>query len=886
MTDVLELPNAASPSPTPAPDAPRDGLPRRLLDRVLAARLESWITFAVVAAVSGYTLLMLHPLLLVADTTPAGGDMGAHVWAPAYLRDHLLPQGRLSGWAPDWYAGFPAYNFYMLPPALAIVLLDVVLPYGVAMKLVSVLGVVTMPISAWAMGRLAGLKAPVPALFAVATGFFLFDPTFTIYGGNIASTLAGEFSFSIALSVALLYIGVMANGLRTGRHRAWAAGLLALAALCHLIVAFFAAAATVFLYLAYAARLRWWHLAVLAACGVGLGALLHVLPFAVDVALMTAIAAVVLYRADPGRFRYCLTFVPVAALLSAFWMLPFWWRRMFMTDMGYERLFTFADLVFPQSFRVDVLLVVLAAVGFVGSAVRGRAFGVFLGITAVGYGIWIRFQPQGHLWNARLTPFLYLTRYLLVAIGVAELGVLVARWIGRTNGTTYRRVMLAVPVAGLAVFLVVVGMQLRNLPFGEVQTRTSTDAAGAQQTQWVYRWGPFEAHKEGFVRGWARWNYSGYERKAAYGEYYAITQTMKRLGDERGCGRANWEYVSTQDRYGTPMALMLLPFWTDGCIGSMEGLYFEASATTPYHFLTSSATSEKPSRPVRGLRYDNLDLARGVPYMQTLGVRYYMAFSRPAVDQATNDPRLTLVAESGPWKVFEVEGWDLVVPLTNEPAVVPDVWNVKTEWLKVGTSWFQNVADRDVMVAGQGPESWQRLTPEQVQSGVRAERRPLPPVTVSDVEQTRSSVSFRVDRPGVPVLVKVSYFPNWRVSGGEGPYRVAPNLMLVVPTGTEVRLTYGREPVEVLAYALSLLGVVGLVLLWRSGPMVLEERAVRRPRPPRNPSAEAFPVWSDGDDDLLPDPPPDPSPEPPPHVEVEPVLTPAPPAPPPAPPPA
>ena len=35
------------------------------------------------------------------------------------------------------------------------------------------------------------------------------------------------------------------------------------------------------------------------------------------------------------------------------------------------------------------------------------------------------------------------------------------------------------------------------------------------------------------------------------------------------------------DRYGTTMAPMLLPFFTDGCIGSMEGLFFEASASTP-----------------------------------------------------------------------------------------------------------------------------------------------------------------------------------------------------------------------------------------------------------------------------------------------------------------
>jgi len=36
----------------------------------------------------------------------------------------------------------------------------------------------------------------------------------------LASTLAGEFAFSISLSVALLYLGVVAKGLDTGRYRA------------------------------------------------------------------------------------------------------------------------------------------------------------------------------------------------------------------------------------------------------------------------------------------------------------------------------------------------------------------------------------------------------------------------------------------------------------------------------------------------------------------------------------------------------------------------------------------------------------------------------------------------------------------------------------------
>ena len=75
--------------------------------------VESVITFGVVVAVVLFVLAQLQPSLLVADTTPAGGDTGAHVWGPAYLRDHLLPKGRITGWTPDWYSGFPAFTFYL-----------------------------------------------------------------------------------------------------------------------------------------------------------------------------------------------------------------------------------------------------------------------------------------------------------------------------------------------------------------------------------------------------------------------------------------------------------------------------------------------------------------------------------------------------------------------------------------------------------------------------------------------------------------------------------------------------------------------------------------------------------------------------------------------------
>jgi hypothetical protein len=85
---------------------------------------------------------------------------------------------------------------------------------------------------------------------------------------------------------------------------------------------------------------------------------------------------------------------------------------------------------------------------------------------------------------------------------------------------------------------------------------------------------------------------------------------------------------------------------------------------------------------------------------------------------------------------------------------------------------------------------------------------------VTAVKQTDSSVSFHVSRVGTPVLVKVSYFPNWHASGADGPWRVTPNLMVVVPTSHDVTLTYGRSAADNLGQLLTVVGLVALIGLF------------------------------------------------------------------------
>ena len=800
MAVATEASAPASPSEDAEGPAPDERSPRSLRGRgwlrVVRAPAESWIGATVVALCVTFVLLQLHPDLILARTTPAGGDMGSHVWGPAYLRDHLLEHGRLTGWTPDWYAGFPAFQFYMLPPALLVVLLNVVLPYGIALKLVTVVGLLGLPVAAYVMGRLFRLPFPGPPLLAIATLPFLFDRTWTIYGGNVASTLAGEYSFSISLTLALLFFGVLARGLETGKYRALASVLLALVILCHAIPAFFA---------------------------------------------MAGGTVLVLLRLDRRRILYAAPILVVGCLLTAFWSVPFVLRRGLLTDMGWEKLEGYKAALLPDATR---WVLVLALVGLVLALVFWIRLGAFFAavgaLCAVGFVLDV--ASPVHIWNARLLPFFYLSLYMLAAVGVSEilrsLAVIVdARIEWR------RQLAETVGLAGVfAVLVVVVALPLRVLPGGSLRADGS------------YHWWFLNTRDDSFVDSWAAWNYSGYERKDAYPEYRAIMTTMQDLGATGGCGRAHWEYDADLNRYGTPMAMMLLPFWTDGCIGSMEGLYFESSGTTPFHFLNASETSTAPSNPVRDLPerpmpYSGFDLDKGVRHLQIMGVKYYMAFSQQAIEAADRHPDLTEVAESPPWKVYEVAGSELVEPLANEPAVLNGMSNVNPAWQKDAVAWYTDPAALDVFLAPDGPDGWQRID-----RGEDPERRPLPTTKVTNIHEGDLSISFDVNRVGEPVLVKTSYFPNWKVSGADRIYRVTPNLMVVIPTDEHVRLSYGYTGVDQLGYGLTAGALVAVgFLAWR-GPVEFP-LPKRRPRPDDDPDdGWTPPEHPDGEPDDEPDP--------------------------------
>jgi len=757
-----------------------------------------WLAITGVSVSSLIILVVLSPELIISATTPSGGDMGAHVLGPAFLRDELLPRGRIQGWSNSWFAGFPIFYFYFPLPSLSIVFLDLFLPYGVAFKLVTVVGLMGLPAATYYFARSMGFGRSVSMVTATAGAAFAFleNPTPQIFGGTIASTLAGEFSYSWSFSLALVYLGLMTRTIHEDRkYGPWAALFLALTALTHVITTITAVFATLVM-------LAW----------------------------------------KKGR-----QFVPVTWVLgfaiAGFWALPLLARLNMTTDMNWQPLRGVDEFAPPEMWPV----IIAGLVGIVWSTIRTPRVLPFVALTLMPIVAFINLDQGSKLWNGRVLPHWFFGMHIFAGLAIGLFAVEVAKRLPKRIPVWWAQA--AVGMFGLFMITVANGAD-RQLPVFGAQIELRWIVAVLALTAMVALFAAPErvlgttlvpavaaamvlgaasvgtVTDEAYVDGWARWNYSGYEEKGPYAEYQSVIERVGALEP----GRVQWEANNELNQYGTPMALMLFPYWTEGTHPSMEGLFFESSLTTPFHFLNAGELSFKPSNPIPGLRYHNFDFDRGSAHMQLFNVEYYVTFTEEAREEALAHPDFTLIGDTSPFSIFELPESSLVDIAQSQPWVyeagddgfLASMRGVlspsdQPEFVDVALDWYEDLGLIDQWIVSDGPDEWARVSAETIGEGAIAVDYPASRIPVgatgqvSDIVIEDELVSFTTTAIGVPHLVKVSYFPNWQVEGAEGPYRASPSLMMVIPTDEHVTLQFRSTWAEKAGLALTVLGIVGVI---------------------------------------------------------------------------
>ncbi|HZJ03034.1 MAG TPA: hypothetical protein VFE20_05010 [Thermoleophilia bacterium] len=730
--------------PTPEEDASYEALTEEALSEegapmTAAARRDRTRLWRLVSVglvfglVYGLLLAFYRPDLMLSNTITSGGDMGAHHYAAKYMIDVLVPSFHLTGWTMGWYAGMPLFTFYLPLPFLMIAIFNFVLPYGVSFKLATVLGVFLLPLAAYLLGRLFRFREPFPLLAAVMSLAFLFSESFSIYGGNILSTLAGEFGYSLAFALIFIFLGTLYRGMERGRFD--------------------------------------WLFAVNALILMGV-VLSHIVA---TIVLIIIVPSFLLVHRTKKAFVYLAGVFFVGFLLTAFWGLPFVDKLSWTAHMSWGQLTLFKDLLPPE-------LRPVAALGVVGMAfaLAKRDVKTLPLLWIVVFVVALFFTlPDGRLWNGRLVPFMYFTICLWAAYGLA--------WLFRAFSVMLEDLLGAGPRVSRLVYSPVIAATMVAIIFV----------------------------MSGTAAGWIKWNYSGYEAKEPWPRLEEILKTI----DELPPGRVMWEHSPSLDKFGTPRVFELIPFWTSH--PTMEGTLMESAFTAPYHFVNQGELSMKPSHAIIGVDYPPRNTAAGLTHLAFMNIPYLLTVSPEVTLEVEADPRADLIAKIDDVSIFRVSGSEGYVQVARNLPL-----KVKTDdWRGTIVPWYKNLNALPV------PIIWDRGEKglDQFESIDRADvaNPPATPIegdgAVLSEQIENDRISFETTAIGKPHLIKVSYFPNWKVKGADGPYVVSPSFMMVIPRQREVTLYYGRTASNVVGQAFTIVG-------WLIVVAVLAAEVLRRRR--------------------------------------------------------
>ncbi len=692
----------------------------------------------VILAIEVFILSHLSPQYLLTQTTTTGGDTASHYYTADYLRHELLPRWKIGGWTPGNYAGFPILQFYFPLPFLMMCFLNIFISLQVAFKWMTLLGTFLLPVSAYSMLRSFRCPFPGPAIGAALTLPFLFNTANSMWGGNIPSTLAGEFTYSLSLSLSLIFLGSLYRGCTETRFIIRNAFLVFLVGFSHGYTLLFAEAMSLFFLITPTGFVR--------------------------------------------RAVYLLKMYALGFFFLAFWLVPLIFFLKYNTAYHIAWVINSIKEVLPEILLPVIILALVSTCGLLFLNWRNRRQKTKDGsenslIFYLWFGILVAVvmfvaAPKLGVVDIRYVPCGQLMACLLAAMGLGWVGAALKRW-------------------GLSwLFLLLL--------------------TGA-----TFAW---TNHQVGYASGWAKWNYEGFEAKSVWHTYREINRAVSGNFQDP---RVIYEHSSEHNAFGTTRAFESLPLFSGRA--TLEGLYMQASLSSPFIFYLQSEISKEISCPFRQYTCTDMNFERAEKHLELFNVREIILRSpgakadiRRAQEAGKNYRFKKSIAEYEIWELISHDG-RYVVPLKYEPMLYHTA-----DWKTDAYRWFirDELADQHLVFSenSDAPDTADserfKILADDMEKVKALSRKNQIDTASCRVEETirNDEILIKTNWINKPLLVKVSYHPNWRVEGADKVYLISPAFMLIFPNQENVRLYYGTGLPDRLGMMLTALGILILLL--------------------------------------------------------------------------
>ncbi len=184
--------------------------------------------------ISEALLILLFPgSLIFQSTLCAGGDTPSHFISAVAMSRGLRAFFSPVTWVHGAFGGFPLFLQYFPLPFAMTAIVALAVPLKIAFKLVTLAAIVPLPAAAYLCLRRLGYQQNTAAIGAALSLPFLFMTENWMWGGNIHSTLAGEFAFGISLILYVIFTGKLYADI-SRRKSPWGSSVLeSLIALSH-----------------------------------------------------------------------------------------------------------------------------------------------------------------------------------------------------------------------------------------------------------------------------------------------------------------------------------------------------------------------------------------------------------------------------------------------------------------------------------------------------------------------------------------------------------------------------------------------------------------------------------------------------------------------------
>ena len=307
--------------------------------------------------------------------------------------------------------------------------------------------------------------------------------------------------------------------------------------------------------------------------------------------------------------------------------------------------------------------------------------------------------------------------------------------------------------------------------------------------------------RETHIRNWAVHNNRGFENTPLWNDVKAVADVLK--GSEND-PRVAYEHSTVYEQAGTLRVMESLPFFSGR--STLEGVYIQASILSPAIYTLQAEISQHPSMPLVEYDYPAFDLDAALNHLKLFNVSHLILAEPESRKAAWNNPSYRSVLRKGPFEVFQVMGNSgaYVEPLKYRPVLISG-----PDFRKPFHRWFRNPQNNVFLVYDEnpGPEDTRRFAKPPA-------LKPLPPLNRPVRSRVgQNEILIEQAAIGHPLLVKVSYHPNWKAKGADRIYPVSPGFMLIYPRSETVLLTYGPSLTEHLGGVLSLVTVVAMVIV-------------------------------------------------------------------------